>query len=57
MSNSGVKKRLGEKKRDFAFPYSLKGLNDLKNACEGTVWKFSDFNLTLYVLGNLEALY
>ena len=57
MSDSGVKKSLGEVRRDFAFPCTLKGLNDLKNACGGTVWKVSDFNLTLYVLGNLGALY
>ena len=57
MSDSGVKKSLGEKRRDFAFPFKLKRLNDLKNACQGTVWKVSNFNLTLYVLANLGALY
>ena len=57
MSDSGVKKSLGEKRRDFAFLCTLKGLNDLKNDFEGTIWKVSDFNLTLYVLGNLGALY
>ena len=57
VSDSRVKKSLGEKRRDFAFPCTLKRLNDLKNACEETIWKVSDFNLTLYVLGNLGALY
>ena len=52
-----LKKSLGEKRRDFTFPDTLKGLNDLKNVCEGTIWKVSGFNLTLYVLCNLEALY
>ena len=37
LSDSGVKKSLGEKTRDFAFPFTLKRLNELKNACEGTV--------------------
>ena len=37
VSDSGVKKSLGEKRRDLAFLCTVKGLNDLKNACEGTV--------------------
>ena len=57
VSDSGVKKSLGEKRRDLAFLCTVKGLNDLKNTCEGTVWKVSDVNLILYVLGNLGSLY
>ena len=57
MSDSGVKKSLGEKRRGFTFLDTLKGLNELKNVCEGNIWKVSGFNLTLYVLGNLGALY
>ena len=57
VSDSGVKKSLGEVSGGFTFPCTLKGLNGLKNACEGTIWKVSDFNLTLHVLGNLGALY
>ena len=58
MRDSGVEKSLGEVRRDFAFPCTLNDLKtDLKNTCEGTVWKVSDFNLTLYVLGSLGALY
>ena len=37
VSDSGVKKSLGEKRRDLAFLCTVKGLIDLKNACEGTV--------------------
>ena len=57
VSGSGVKKGLGEVRGGCTFPCTLKGLNDIKNACEGTIWKVSYFNLTIYVLGNLGALY
>ena len=53
VSDSGVKKSLGEKR----FLCTVKGLNVLKNACEGTAWKVSDFNLTLYVVGNFGSFY